>query len=485
LSCKLSKCGDNFINAAAGEECDANNGNNSATCNGKNAGLVSCKVSACGDNFPNSAAGEDCDSTNGAESATCIGLNAPVGLRCKTSTCGDNFVNVTATEQCDATSGSDSPTCTGKNAPVGKQCRTSTCGDNYINATAGETCDSSNGNDTSTCNGSMAGAVKCKARACGDNYINPAIEDCEDGNNQTEACAYGLASCKVCNSSCVTVDGATAACNDGVVQASFGEVCDDGNSTCGSCASDCKSNTSAAASGTIIVVKSSDMVDGDYFTLDDGFNAPVTFEYRSTGSPTPAAGNIAIVLGNDGSTTVRNKTVTAINAGAVTIAASPGGAVQAASPSKTVTFTTSAAHKLAVGNDVVISGVGVAGYNGTWSVTGIPTATTFTVDVATTGLAASGAGTATLALDITAAQVGSNSPQLSVTNDRKTVLGNKAIATPLTTSLAVSGMGSGTGNTVGQGGDCLSTKVCKANPDCESFSCSVSSGTSVTGLVCQ
>jgi hypothetical protein len=48
-----------------------------------------------------------------------------------------------------------------------------------------------------------------------------------------------------------------------------------------------------------------------------------------------------------------------------------------------------------VGSTVTIAGVGVTGYNGTFTITSMPSATQFTYAAATTGLANSGAGTAT------------------------------------------------------------------------------------------
>jgi hypothetical protein len=89
----------------------------------------------------------------------------------------------------------------------------------------------------------------------------------------------------------------------------------------------------------------------------------------------------------------------------VAIAASPNGATQpaavaiAASPTGAtqngflVTITTSAAHGLSVGQSTTIAGVGVAGYNGTFSVTSTPSVSQFTYVVGVSGLAASGGGT--------------------------------------------------------------------------------------------
>jgi uncharacterized repeat protein (TIGR01451 family) len=59
-----------------------------------------------------------------------------------------------------------------------------------------------------------------------------------------------------------------------------------------------------------------------------------------------------------------------------------------------VTITTTTPHGFTVGDTVVISGVGVAGYNGTFAITGAPSSTTFTYTDGTSGLGASGNGTA-------------------------------------------------------------------------------------------
>jgi hypothetical protein len=62
-----------------------------------------------------------------------------------------------------------------------------------------------------------------------------------------------------------------------------------------------------------------------------------------------------------------------------------------------VTVTTTVAHGLVAGQSVTIVGVGVAGYNGTFSITSAPNLTQFTYIAGSSGLAASGAGTASSA----------------------------------------------------------------------------------------
>ena len=62
-------------------------------------------------------------------------------------------------------------------------------------------------------------------------------------------------------------------------------------------------------------------------------------------------------------------------AGVATVAASPTGAIEA---TNTVTITTTAAHGFLAGQYVTITGVGVAGYNGTYLINSVPTTTSFT-----------------------------------------------------------------------------------------------------------
>ena len=75
---------------------------------------------------------------------------------------------------------------------------------------------------------------------------------------------------------------------------------------------------------------------------------------------------------------------------AVAISASPAGATQSGF---LVTITTSTAHGLAAGQSATIAGVGVSGYNGTVPVVGILSGTQFTYIAGVSGLAASGGGT--------------------------------------------------------------------------------------------
>jgi hypothetical protein len=85
-------------------------------------------------------------------------------------------------------------------------------------------------------------------------------------------------------------------------------------------------------------------------------------------------------------------------AGASGLAASGGGT----SASATTTIQTAAAHGFVVGQLVTTTGIGVAGYNGTFPITAAPDATHFTFTATAGGLAASGGGTAAAAGSVSA-----------------------------------------------------------------------------------
>jgi cyclophilin family peptidyl-prolyl cis-trans isomerase len=90
------------------------------------------------------------------------------------------------------------------------------------------------------------------------------------------------------------------------------------------------------------------------------------------------------VLDNLGATPVQNLS-------SQTAAITATGATESGN---TVTMTTAAAHGFTVGQSVVIANVGVAGYNGTFTILSAPTATTFTYTDPMAGLLPSGSGTA-------------------------------------------------------------------------------------------
>ncbi|NVB82024.1 MAG: DUF4215 domain-containing protein [Kofleriaceae bacterium] len=69
---------------------------------------------------------------------------------------------------------------------------------------------------------------------CGNGIVEPG-EACDDGNLSLETCAYGEASCSVCDPTCRMVAGATSVCGDGRIDGDAGEECDDSNAVSEPC----------------------------------------------------------------------------------------------------------------------------------------------------------------------------------------------------------------------------------------------------------
>ena len=92
-------------------------------------------------------------------------------------------------------------------------------------------------------------------------------------------------------------------------------------------------------------------------------------------------------------------------AGGAVTPTTPNAAVSTATQSgSTVTITTAAAHGFSIGQRVVLNGVSVAGYNGSFLITTTPSPTTFTY-TATAGLGAASGGIAALAINTNATTI--------------------------------------------------------------------------------
>jgi hypothetical protein len=115
------------------------------------------------------------------------------------------------------------------------------------------------------------------------------------------------------------------------------------------------------------------------------FNSDGTFNYLNGEGTFPDNEGGPIIHG------ISNATFgTLPNCNQMTIAASPGGAVESGS---TVTITTTAAHGFKAGQMAQVGGVAVGGYNGIFPIVSIPSTTTFTYTSTATGLVDSGGGT--------------------------------------------------------------------------------------------
>jgi cysteine-rich repeat protein len=269
-------CGNGVVEA--GEQCDDGNTTTEACAYGQ----ASCTVcnatcqrvagatSFCGDGVVDAAHGEACDDGNGLSgdgcSATCqVETPAPV--------CGNGVVE--AGEQCDDGNTITEACAYGQASCMvcGAACQrvagaTSFCGDGVVDAAHGEACD--DGNQVSGDGCSATCQVEVKAPVCGNGVVE-AGEQCDDGGTTTEACAYGQASCTVCNATCQRVAGATSFCGDGVVDAAY-ETCDDGNVTPGDgCSATCQLEATPVCGNG--VVELGEQCDDGNTTPGDGCDA--------------------------------------------------------------------------------------------------------------------------------------------------------------------------------------------------------------------
>ncbi len=132
----------------------------------------------------------------------------------------------------------------------------------------------------------------------------------------------------------------------------------------------------------------------EYLALSDGksgIDLPRQFDdtnFDRVSQGGPGAGPTAIE--ENVIVSVASSPTGATQPAAAAISASPSGATQSGF---LVTITTSTAHGLTLGQSATIAGVGVSGYNGTFPVVGILSSTQFTYIAGVSGLAASGGGT--------------------------------------------------------------------------------------------
>jgi cysteine-rich repeat protein len=255
------------------EECDDGNASNEDNC------LTTCVKASCRDGFTDREAPgiEECDT--GGESAAC-------NSNCTAWACGDGIVNRSAGEQCDNRGALSSSTCD-------SDCSLPACGDGVRNEAAGEECDDRDGDNQDNCTN------LCKFNTCGDRYVDlegPEVEVCDDGNRITEEeCPYGTRNCTACRSDCMEVRNLVGpVCGDGIQNGN--EACDDGNTeACGSCNATCTAVQLAKATGTIKVV-AANQVGVETFSVGDGVNVPVIFEFDRNGEVEP--GHVPVFIQN-------------------------------------------------------------------------------------------------------------------------------------------------------------------------------------------
>ena len=291
VTCKLARCGDTKV--GPGEACDDGNVDNTDGCNTR------CAFPSCGNGIVDD--NEECDDQNADETDGCLST-------CKYATCGDMFVHA-GFEQCDNGTSNNGPT---KNCLA--SCKTNVCGDGFTdldgtNASDMEACDDGNTNSESTCAYGIQSCKVCDSNCntettvsgnvCGDNSKDATNEACDDGNRTTETeCPYQASSpnsCDICTGTCTLQAETGPFCGDGTTDSGH-EVCDDKNATCGQCNSACSVLTAAAAATALIVASDnsgSNIQDGDTLTLNDGFNTLI-FEFDEDNMFTSASNKIKI-----------------------------------------------------------------------------------------------------------------------------------------------------------------------------------------------
>jgi cysteine-rich repeat protein len=206
-------CGDDTIDL--GETCDgtALGGQTCTTqgfdggtlaCNGTCTGYLTSACYGCGDGNINP--GEECDGSN-LNGQTCISRGYTSGTLSCSATC--SFVE------------SACVSCGNGNIESGEECDD---GD----TSSGDGCDSSCQIETGYL---CSGEPSICTISCGNGTVDIAEgEECDDNNNITEACAYGLTACTVCDATCNIISGSVSYCGDSSIDASNGETCDEGSS---------------------------------------------------------------------------------------------------------------------------------------------------------------------------------------------------------------------------------------------------------------
>ncbi|MBQ9816314.1 MAG: DUF4215 domain-containing protein [Proteobacteria bacterium] len=141
--------------------------------------------------------------------------------------CGDGIVQ--AEEECDDGQNND-----GHYGGCNADCTLAPhCGDSIVNDSEGEVCDNGdlNGSTYGECRLDCSGV----SGRCGDGIIDAGLEDCDLGNSVDDTGKFkfvdengvtvgGDGSYGGCNADCTR----SSFCGDGVVDAAFGEICDDG-----------------------------------------------------------------------------------------------------------------------------------------------------------------------------------------------------------------------------------------------------------------
>jgi hypothetical protein len=150
----------------------------------------------------------------------------------------------------------------------------------------------------------------------------------------------------------------------------------------------------------------------------------VKVKATSSGVKTNTTGNVSTTETGAGSTGTANLTVVGppdfskTFTGTFYINGAPIGATETGN---TATISLTTAHGFSAGQSVTIAGVGVAGYNGTFTIASVPNSFTFTYTNPSAGLASSGGGTATSVSTLASVPFGAPSTlNFTITNNNTT-----------------------------------------------------------------
>ena len=169
IHCNYESCGDGTKQGY--EECDPNDASREGLSEGQYC-LSTCKISRCGDGYVDTAHGETCDDGNTSDDDMCTS-------QCNVPVCGDGIVTPYIGEICD--DGVNS----GDYGSCGPDCsyRAPYCGDGKV--TDSEVCD--DGVNNGAYGGCMPG---CKALAprCGDGVLDEEYEACDGTSSCNDKC---------------------------------------------------------------------------------------------------------------------------------------------------------------------------------------------------------------------------------------------------------------------------------------------------------
>lgn len=234
--CRYNRCGDGYLLVGV-EECDMG-GLNSDTIADRC--RTDCTSPACGDGVTDSH--EQCDDGNAVDTDACK-------TTCRFAVCGDGIVcNDTA---CSTGLGGGKETCDDGNTSgfdgCSSDCAVEGCGDGVVQAP--EQCDAGASNPPDPVEAAGCDA-DCSFRVCGDRYVNETFgEACDDGNTTSG---------DGCTSTC-----AREFCGDGIRQSGLGEQCDDGVANSDVLPDACRTDCSAPSCGDRVVDTDEDCDDGN------------------------------------------------------------------------------------------------------------------------------------------------------------------------------------------------------------------------------